>query len=271
MQGTTTEGVSDVVIVNARAHTAAAIEGPYADALDGPVSLCMAALDDPRWSACELFPLLSSAERERAERCLRVSARRRFVIARATLRALLAARAGCGPAELEIVTDDRGKPRLAQSELGFSTSRSEDVALHAIGRGAELGVDVEAIRADTDIERVGARFFTAGEREALAALPAAQRLASAFQCWARKEAFAKGTGAGLSGELAAVDVGIGGESSVTGGWSIHELSVAGGFAAALAIRASAGERLPAPELIHLADPQERLQRAVRPIYEADAF
>ncbi len=258
------------MIVSARAHPAASIDRAHPNALDEPVSLCMAALDDPRWSACALLPLLSAAERERAERCLRVSARRRFVIARATLRRLLAARVGCEPAELEIVTDDRGKPRLADSDLGFSTSRSEYVALHATGRGAELGVDVEAIRADTDIERVAARFFTAGEREALAALPAAQRLAAAFQCWARKEAFAKGTGAGLSGALAGTDVGIGGDTSIAGGWCIYELSVAGGFAAALAIRASAGERLPPPELIHLADPEGRLQPAARPADGPDA-
>src|SRR5208283_4775625 len=115
-EGTAAEGVSRCVIAHVRAHTATTSDRAQADGLDEPVSLCMAALDDPRWSAHELFPLLSSAERERADHCLRVSARRRFVIARATLRRLLAARIGCEPAELEIVTDDRGKPRLADSD-----------------------------------------------------------------------------------------------------------------------------------------------------------
>jgi 4'-phosphopantetheinyl transferase len=99
----------------------------------------------------------------------------------------------------------------------------------------DVGVDVEAIRATADVDGIAARFFSPGEQRALASLPPAQRVAASFQCWTRKEAYVKGIGAGLSFPLGTVDVWVGGrQRAIVSGWSVHQVDVAPGFAAAVA-------------------------------------
>jgi 4'-phosphopantetheinyl transferase len=99
----------------------------------------------------------------------------------------------------------------------------------------DVGVDVEAIRATVDVKGMAAKFMTRAEERALAALPVEERLAACFRCWARKEAFVKGTGAGLGFPLREVDVWNGDSCPATvSGWSVHDVDVAPGLAAAVA-------------------------------------
>jgi 4'-phosphopantetheinyl transferase len=109
----------------------------------------------------------------------------------------------------------------------------------------DVGVDIEAIRATTEIDGIAARFMSPAEQCALAAVPPAQRLAALFQCWTRKEAFVKGIGTGLSFPLRDVDVWYGSrEPATVSGWSVHQVDVAPGLAAAVA-GASLGDWVPA--------------------------
>ncbi len=99
----------------------------------------------------------------------------------------------------------------------------------------EVGVDIETIRATADIDGMAARFMSPAEQRALASLPPWQRLAAFFECWTRKEAYVKGIGTGLSFPLRDVDVWDGGRRPATvSGWSVHQVDVAPGFAAAVA-------------------------------------
>jgi 4'-phosphopantetheinyl transferase len=72
-----------------------------------------------------------------------------------------------------------------------------------------VGVDVEHIRPDFTGEEIWERFFSQREREALRALPEADRPLAFFQCWTRKEAYIKGAGPGLSIPLHSFDVTLG--------------------------------------------------------------
>jgi 4'-phosphopantetheinyl transferase len=181
---------------------------------------------------------VSVQERRRAERLARPLDQSRFLAARASLRRLAASQLGCAPQDVPIVADDRGKPSIAGSELRFSTSRSGDVALHAFSWSIEVGVDVEAIRATIDLDAFAARFFSVAEQRALASLLPEQRLEAAFQCWTRKEAYAKGVGDGLSFPLRGLHVGLSGYCRVAPGWSVHDVAVAPGFAASVAVSAA---------------------------------
>ncbi len=158
--------------------------------------------------------------------------------ARAWRRWLLGAELGCDPADVPIVADGRGKPRLAgspEAELTFSATRSRDLALVAVSRRMEVGVDVEAVDPATDVERFAARFLTAAEQRALARLPAEQRRDALFACWTRKEAYLKGVGVGLSVAAESVEAWAGDDRPTTvAGWSVHALAVRPGFAAAVA-------------------------------------
>lgn len=199
------------------------------------VSLWEVALDDPPLPGDDLEAYLSPAERRRAARFLHGRDRRRFVVARGTLRRLLAAELGLTPNAVPIVVDARGKPGLATSELKLSISHSGSVALFALSWDAEVGVDLEVLRQTVDIDRLAARFFTAAEQQALASLPPARRRLAAFRCWVRKEAYAKGTGDGIAAALhGTADVGIGGPRDV-GSWSLDDVEAPPGFVAAVAV------------------------------------
>jgi 4'-phosphopantetheinyl transferase len=136
--------------------------------------------------------------------------RERFVVARGTLRLILARYLDEAPARLRFETRSYGKPILAghDRDLRFNVSHSEDVALYAVTEAREVGVDIERMREDLPIEEIARHSFSPAEREALLDLPMAQRRPAFFACWTRKEAYLKARGEGLSLPLDAFDVSI---------------------------------------------------------------
>ena len=193
--------------------------------------------------------LLSEAERERASRFAFGRDARRFIVGRARLRQLLAARLGVRPESVELVFGARGKPALANpalnSHLRFNLSRCDDLAVFALSSGREVGIDVEAIRSLPDADAIAARFFSRREHAAYRALEPCDRPLGFFQCWTRKEAFVKALGEGLSHPLDSFDVSLAPGapaellrvepgSGVDRGWGLASFSPAPGFVAAVA-------------------------------------
>ena len=111
-----------------------------------------------------------------------------------------------------MVYSPKNKPALggahADSGLTFNVSHSGGVALFAVTRNRQIGVDVEHVRHDFETAAIAARFFSQREREQLAALAPEQRHEAFFRCWTRKEAYIKATGDGLSLPLSQFDVSI---------------------------------------------------------------
>ncbi|WP_163850310.1 4'-phosphopantetheinyl transferase family protein [Pseudooceanicola aestuarii] len=146
---------------------------------------------------------LEAQEIARAARFVRPQHARAHRIARGGLRLRLAEWMGQAPATLRFDIGPSGKPALPGGPF-FNLSHSGDLACLAIHRDLELGLDIEQHR---PVERgVAERAFSATERAALDALPAAQWMAGFFNGWTRKEAVVKATGAGLSMRLEAFDV-----------------------------------------------------------------
>jgi 4'-phosphopantetheinyl transferase len=85
--------------------------------------------------------------------------------------------------------------------LRFNVSHSQGVALYALTRGREVGVDIEFVREDFARFDIAERFFSTREVSALRALPTEQHTAAFFDCWTRKEAYIKARGEGLSHPL----------------------------------------------------------------------
>jgi 4'-phosphopantetheinyl transferase len=175
-------------------------------------------LDPPRVAA--LAASLSADERDRAARFHFERDRVRFTVARGVLRALLGRYLDLPAPALAFDYGQHGKPSLAAAavarpvdgapgaELRFNLSHSAGVALCAVTRGREVGVDVEGLRADFATDEIAERFFSPAERAALRALPAGARCAAFFACWTRKEAYIKARGLGLSLALDAFDVSL---------------------------------------------------------------
>lgn len=194
-----------------------------------------------------LWGLLSDDERSRAERFRFARDRRRYVVARGTLRRLLAARLGCPADTVSFAYGTFGKPTLRDAgPLSFNLSHCDDLAVLAVTDGASVGVDLERIRPLAD--DFAKHAFAAEERAALHALPRCCAEIAVFACWTRREAFGKATGAGLSQppDSFAVSIDpsrptllrIDAEPESVGQWTLADLAVQPGYAAALAVHRS---------------------------------
>jgi 4'-phosphopantetheinyl transferase len=176
---------------------------------------------------------LSPAERAHALRFRFPRDRTRFSAGRGWLRRLLSGYLDIDPAGVVLGKNTFGKPLLAppsQHWLRFSVSHSEGMAVFAVARGREVGVDVERVLDDLPVEAV-ARFFSVLDQEVLAALPPVDRGVAAFALWTRKEAYLKAMGVGFATEHG----GRGHPGHRRGDWTIIEFDAGTGFAAAVAV------------------------------------
>ena len=170
------------------------------------------------YDAC--LDTLSPDERHRAGRFHFERHRRRYVVARGALRFILGRYLERGPGQLRFTYGRFGKPDLeggatAAADLRFNLSHAEDIALIALTRGSEIGVDVEFVREEFAGMEVAERFFSRAEVESLRASPEESRADAFFTCWTRKEAYIKALGAGLSHSLQQFTVTLSeGESAV---------------------------------------------------------
>ncbi|MGA8864067.1 MAG: 4'-phosphopantetheinyl transferase superfamily protein [Terracidiphilus sp.] len=159
-----------------------------------------------------LWKLLSDMERRRADRFAFDHDRNRFIVARASLRELLATRLGVRPESVELTYGVHGKPalarRFADPDLRFNISHSDDVAVYAFSLGREIGIDIEVLRSIPDADDIAARFFSRRENEAYLALDPSEKPLGFFNCWTRKESFIKAIGDGLYHPLDSFDVSL---------------------------------------------------------------
>ncbi len=224
-------------------------KGPASPVLwPNEVHVWRARLDAP-WS--NNFDLsLSEDDRERAA-CFRFEGdRHRFSIARASLRKILGRYLKTNASGLRFDSGAYGKPGLVENQntldLRFNLSHSHQLALIAITRGREVGVDVEFMRADFANDEVAAHFFSPAEVKQLVRMPAELKTRSFFNCWTRKEAYIKARGEGLSHPLDQFDVSFAPDTAAAllnsrldptevSRWSFEELSPHPAYAAALTV------------------------------------
>ena len=209
-----------------------------------------AALDQTTSQIESFRHTLAADEQARVERFYFRRNREHFIVARGVLRALLGFYLNNAPECLSFRYSSHGKPALAWESGGdmirFNLSHSHGVALYAVTRGREVGIDLEYIRSDLEVEQIAERFFSRREIVTLRALPIDLRTYAFFLCWTRKEAYIKARGEGLSLPLDQFDVSlIPGEpaallSTHRGShealrWSLQELTPAPGYVAALGV------------------------------------
>lgn len=181
--------------------------------------------------------LLDDAERHRAGSFHFARDRRRFVIRRARLRRILAERCRCDPRKLTFTANEFGKPAVAEAGLHFSASHSDELWVVAIA-SRPLGVDCERISPLPDWRDIAASLFGRCEVDALAAIETNRAPRAFFDCWARKEAFVKALGIGLSYPLDAFAVSVTGQAEILGGgdgWTIAPLSLGPLYAGAVVV------------------------------------
>ena len=141
---------------------------------------------------------LPAEEQARAARFRQPDDAARVVLGRTALRRVLGVRLGCSPAAVSLVPGPNGKPVLPPESppWEFNLSHSGDWLLLALAWRRRVGIDGEAWR-DLGYATLAERAFAPEERAALAAAPAAERAATFFAVWTRKEALLKARGLGL--------------------------------------------------------------------------
>jgi 4'-phosphopantetheinyl transferase len=212
------------------------------------VHIWQADLDVPPFELSLLQRVLSPDEMERAQRFLFERHRRRFIVARGLLRIVLSHYLSCDPNELQFCYGPNGKPALAQGapeDIRFNLSHCQNVALYAIARGHDVGIDIENIRPELAEEQIAEQFFSPIETASIRALARELQPHAFFACWTRKEAYVKARGAGLSMSLNHFDVSVNPqepprllrciEPDEVSRWSLFHLAPGAGYVAALAI------------------------------------
>lgn len=146
-----------------------------------------------------LYEKSSDERKMRADRYRRREDSIRCVAAGALLRYAL------GTSEYTVEKTPDGKPFIKGKEcFHYNLSHSGRWVVIAFG-DSEVGVDVEELRADADIEAIARRFFTTEERHYVFEAEQDQRQRF-FEIWTGKESYLKYLGTGLKTDMTAFSV-----------------------------------------------------------------
>ena len=149
------------------------------------------------------------------------------------LRRVLAPYLGEAPEEIELTEGEHGKPRLAEDSprLAFNLSHSGRLALVAVARDREVGVDVERVKPERDLATLAERALAPEAAAAVREAAEPRRAQLFYELWTQHEARLKCLGVGLATR----------PTCPTPPIAVQSLPIDPGFAAALAL---AGEAVP---------------------------
>lgn len=144
--------------------------------------------------------LLNLQEHSRANRFYSSTHGEHWAYFHCALREILARYTDLTPAELEFETVKNNKPVLKnwRGPLNFNLSHSHDMALVAVAGPVQVGVDIERIRALSDMDALAKRNFSPEECMNLFRVSGQERCKLFYDIWTRKEAVIKANGKGLS-------------------------------------------------------------------------
>lgn len=154
--------------------------------------------------ADELRTMLSSDERARADQITDETRKKSSIVSRAILRLIISDYAKIPAGKLILMRGQNGKPYLEPSQntmkITFNFSDSGDMALLAVGRNRELGVDLEKIRPVHRAVEIAGRRLALNDADALNNLEPEVRDRVFLQNWACYEALVKARGGSVLGD-----------------------------------------------------------------------
>lgn len=142
---------------------------------------------------------LSASERKYAEKFNRQEDSISFITRRWFYRQVLGEYCDIAPGTLEFGESKYGKPFLEPGQnregISFSCSSSRDMAVIALAKGGEVGIDIEFIQHNIILRQVSEQIFTRQEQSLIENAENGTQLF--FELWTKKEAFAKASGTGI--------------------------------------------------------------------------
>jgi 4'-phosphopantetheinyl transferase len=214
---------------------------------DSEIHVWKADLNCERTDLQQLFALLTPDEQQKAARFHFEKDRNHYGAARGLLRLILSSYLSEEPKDLRFTYNLYGKPALDSDLLQFNVSHSHGLALYAVARHCQVGIDLEYMRTDFGWRQIVEQYFSPQELKALTQLPESQQYRAFFDGWTRKEAFIKAKGKGLSIPLNQFDVSLSPvepaallhtqwDSQETAQWTLHAIDPGEDYAGAIAIR-----------------------------------
>jgi len=195
------------------------------------------------------WEILSEVEKDRSELFRFAKDRIAYVTAKGVLRKLLGHYLDVIPSTIQFEHNSFGKPFLAEAPhaLQFNISHSGGIGLFGFAPDAEIGVDIEQVKSEIQVQKTAARFFSKNEADTILSLAKEDQVNAFFKCWTRKEAFIKGHGQGMSLPLDEFEVSVLDETLVelrrvawdeneAKEWRLTSFDVAEGFVGAMACR-----------------------------------
>ncbi|MER6615415.1 4'-phosphopantetheinyl transferase family protein [Streptomyces xantholiticus] len=190
--------------------------------------------------------VLDGGERAREAALRRAVDRDGYRVTHVGLRLLLGAYLGIDPPDVPLARapcpecrGPHGRPVVREAALHFSVSRAPGYCLLAFAV-TEVGADVEKVPSSAVVEETSAALHPREAAE-LAACPPADRPAAFARAWTRKEGYLKGLGTGLGRDLRSDHLGTSPHVPTRiPGWSVSDVSVPAGYAAAVVVRAAPG-------------------------------
>lgn len=150
--------------------------------------------------ACQ--QLLSEPERARWQRFLVPDARLQYLVTRALVRTTLSKYADVPSTAWAFETNDHGRPHVSPrhgvSDIHFNLSNTRGLVVCAVSRNDEIGIDVETIARDIDVDAVAPTVFAPEELADFRRAASEHRIERFFSYWTLKEAYIKARGMGLS-------------------------------------------------------------------------
>jgi 4'-phosphopantetheinyl transferase len=166
------------------------------------IHLWIIALDDTIRGLEEYQTFLSDEELERARQFGFPELGRRYIVAHARLREILARYIDLQPDRITFLTNTHGKPFInipdGNIDIQFNLSHSHELAVVAITRGRRIGVDVERLKPLGYHMKIAERYFSPAEIASLKRQKSEQIDRAFIQLWAGKEALIKAQGNGMS-------------------------------------------------------------------------
>lgn len=174
----------------------------------GQIHLYVVSITGLQADAAELTASLTDQEVIKAGRLINPEHGRRQQLVRGLLRRLSSRYLGIAPQEVEFDYAGHGKPYLRNDpRLHFNLSHSRDMAAFAFRLDNEIGVDIEYMRPQKNLEGMIRHVASAKEQLELNALTGKDADEAFYRLWTRKEAFIKAVGRGLGMGLRAIYIG----------------------------------------------------------------
>ena len=161
------------------------------------------------------FTCLSQDEKSRANRFKFADDKRRYVVARGTLRHLLSEEFSQPPKVIAFSYGKYGKPALEKTlapaaeqlpDFHFNLSHSGELALCVLGYQRKVGIDIERLKPISRLEGMMDRCLSKAELAQVKLLPTEDQLRAFLQRWTCKEAYLKAIGLGLTQSMQTVEV-----------------------------------------------------------------